>query len=103
MNASEPEINAIRRARAIRPAPIAIPTIGTDAMPTANAIEVSMNSSRAPMPYPARISVPNCASMWVKMVIVSTPCSGEKHATAPTLRISKNIARWIRNPLPVSA
>ena len=31
-------------------APIAMPTIGTDAMPTANATDVSMNSSRAPMP-----------------------------------------------------
>ena len=37
------------RARCAR-APIAMPTIGTEAMPTANAIEVSMNSSRAPMP-----------------------------------------------------
>ena len=34
----------------MRSAPIAMPTIGTEAMPTANAIEVSMNSSRAPMP-----------------------------------------------------
>ena len=41
---------AIRRARATRPAPIAIPIIGTEAMPTANASDVSMNSSRAPMP-----------------------------------------------------
>ena len=37
------------RAR-IRSAPIAMPIIGTEAMPKANATEVSMNSSRAPMP-----------------------------------------------------
>ena len=49
-NATSPAIQQIRRARAIRCAPIAMPTIGTEAMPTANAIEVSMNSSRAPMP-----------------------------------------------------
>ena len=49
-NETQPAIQAIRRARATRPAPIAMPTIGTEAMPTANAIEVSMNSSRAPMP-----------------------------------------------------
>ena len=47
---SEPAVQAIRRARAIRSAPIAMPIIGTEAMPTANAIDVSMNSSRAPMP-----------------------------------------------------
>ena len=35
--------------RATWPPPIAIPTIGTDAMPTANASEVSMISSRAPI------------------------------------------------------
>ena len=45
-----PAIQAIRRARAMRPAPIDMPIIGTEAMPTANAIEVSMNSSLAPMP-----------------------------------------------------
>ena len=45
-----PAIQAIRRARAMRPAPTVMPIIGTEAMPTANAIEVSMNSSRAPMP-----------------------------------------------------
>ena len=45
-----PAVQAIRRARAIRSAPIAMPTIGTEAMPTANATDVSMNSSRAPMP-----------------------------------------------------
>ena len=48
--ATQPAIQAIRRARATRCAPIAIPTIGTEAMPTENAIPVSMNSSRAPMP-----------------------------------------------------
>ena len=47
---TQPAVQAIRRARATRPAPIAMPTIGTEAMPTANAIDVSMNSSRAPMP-----------------------------------------------------
>ena len=60
-NEMQPAVSAIRRARATRRAPIAIPIIGTEAMPTANAIEVSMNSSRAPMPYPARISVPKPA------------------------------------------
>src|SRR6202048_1145254 len=49
-NDTQPAVHAIRRARATRPAPIVIPIIGTDAIPTANAIEVSMNSSRAPMP-----------------------------------------------------
>ena len=49
-NDTAPAIQAMRRARAIRPAPIAMPIIGTEAMPTANAIDVSMNSSRAPMP-----------------------------------------------------
>ncbi len=47
---TRPAVQAIRRARAIRPAPIAMPIIGTDAMPVAKATEVSMNSSRAPMP-----------------------------------------------------
>ena len=49
-NATSPAIQQILRARAMRFAPIAMPTIGTVAMPTANEIEVSMNSSRAPMP-----------------------------------------------------
>ena len=49
-NEIKPAVQAIRRARAIRPAPIAIPIIGTDAIPVANATDVSMNSSRAPMP-----------------------------------------------------
>ena len=48
--ATSPAIQQILRARAMRCAPMAMPTIGTEAMPTANAIEVSMNSSRAPMP-----------------------------------------------------
>ena len=38
---------AIRRARAIRFAPTAMPIIGTDAIPTANDTDVSRNSSRA--------------------------------------------------------
>src|SRR6202022_1536108 len=37
---TQPAISAIRRARATCRAPIAIPTIGTDAIPTANAIDV---------------------------------------------------------------
>src|SRR5262245_11981607 len=49
-NVTAPAIHAMRRARAILLAPIAMPTIGTEAMPTANAIDVSRNSSRAPMP-----------------------------------------------------
>ncbi len=36
--------------------------------------------------------------MWVKIEIVSTDCSGEKQAMAPTLRMSKNIAHWMRKP-----
>ena len=75
-----------------------MPTIGTEAMPTANAIEVSRNSSRAPMPNPASTSVPKFASMWVKMLTLSTDCSGEKQAIAPTFRMSDNIARWMRSP-----
>ena len=78
--------------------PTAMPIIGTEAIPTANATEVSMNSSRAPIPKPARISVPNFASRWVKMLIVSTPCRGEKQAMAPTFSMSKNMVHWIRNP-----
>ena len=42
--------------------------------------------------------MPNFASMWVKIEIVSTDCSGEKQAMAPTFRISKNIAHWMRSP-----
>ena len=49
-NETKPAVQAIRRARAMRCAPIAMPIIGTEAMPTANAIDVSRNSSRAPMP-----------------------------------------------------
>ena len=49
-NEIAPAIQAIRRARAMRPAPIVMPIIGTEAMPNENAIEVSMNSRRAPMP-----------------------------------------------------
>ena len=49
-NETRPAVQAIRRARAIRPAPIAMPIIGTEAIPTANDTDVSMNSSRAPMP-----------------------------------------------------
>ena len=93
-------MQSVARAQPAR-APIAIPTIGTEAIPTANAIEVSMNSSRAPMPYPARISVPNRASIWVKMVTASTDCRGEKQETAPTFRISKNMPRRIRSPLSI--
>jgi hypothetical protein len=33
------------------------------------------------------------------MLMLSTDCSGEKQETAPTLRISTNIARWMRSPL----
>ena len=46
----EPRDPGDPRARAIRSAPIAMPTIGTEAMPTAKTTDVSMNSSRAPMP-----------------------------------------------------
>ena len=42
--------------------------------------------------------MPKLASMWVKMLMVSTDCSGEKQATAPTLRMSTNIAMRIRSP-----
>src|ERR1700685_586332 len=50
INESRPAVQAIRRARAMRSAPIAIPIIGTEAIPTANETDVNMNSSRAPMP-----------------------------------------------------
>src|SRR5664279_2637988 len=43
-------VQAIRRARAIRLAPTAMPIIGTEAIPNANDTEVSRYSSRAPMP-----------------------------------------------------
>ena len=43
--------------------------------------------------------MPKLASMWVKMLMVSTDCSGEKQATAPTFRMSTNIATRIRSPL----
>ena len=45
-----PAVHATCRARVTRPAPIAMPTIGTDATPKAKAIGVSRNSSREPMP-----------------------------------------------------
>ena len=48
--ATSPAIQQIRRARAMRFAPIAMPTIGAAVTPIANAIDVSMNSSRVPMP-----------------------------------------------------
>ena len=37
--------------------------------------------------------------MWVKIEIVSTDWIGEKQDTAPTFRMSKNIAPWMRRPL----
>ena len=43
--------------------------------------------------------MPKFASMWVKMLMVSTDCSGEKQAMAPTFRMSKNIAHRMRRPL----
>src|SRR6267143_214353 len=38
------------------------------------------------------------ASICVKILMVSTDCSGEKQETAPTFRISMNIARRMRRP-----
>ena len=49
-NASAPAVQATRRARATLPPPIAMPIIGTVAIPNANDSDVSRNSSRAPMP-----------------------------------------------------
>ncbi len=43
--------------------------------------------------------MPNPASMWVKMLMVSTDCSGDKQETAPTFRMSTSIERLIRSPL----
>jgi hypothetical protein len=43
-------VQAIRRARGTRPAPIAMPIIGIEAIPNANVIGISRNSSREPMP-----------------------------------------------------
>ncbi len=37
--------------------------------------------------------------MWVKIEIVSTDWIGEKQDTAPTFKMSKNIAAWMRRPL----
>src|SRR6185312_16186557 len=48
--ASDPAVQATRRARATFPPPIAMPIIGTEAMPNENDSDVSRNSSRAPMP-----------------------------------------------------
>src|SRR5258708_1045088 len=50
-NETRPAVQAIRLARAIRPAPIAMPTMGTEAIPPANATDVIMNSSHPPSPY----------------------------------------------------
>ncbi len=50
------------------------------------------------MPKPARTSVPKFASMWVKMLTLSTDCNGEKQAIAPTFNMSKNMVRWMRSP-----
>ena len=50
MLAAAPAVHATCRARVTSPAPIAMPTIGTEATPNANAIGVSKNSSREPMP-----------------------------------------------------
>src|SRR6185312_4431979 len=41
--AAAPVVHATRRARVTRPAPIAMPTIGVDATPNANAIGISRN------------------------------------------------------------
>ena len=41
--------------------------------------------------------------MWVKMLMVSTDCSGEKQEIMPTFRISTNIARRMRSPLILGA
>src|SRR4029453_3135932 len=49
-NATSPAIQQILRARAMRFAPTAMPTIATEAIPTAKAIDVSINSTPAPMP-----------------------------------------------------
>ena len=42
--------------------------------------------------------MPKLASMEVKILTVTTDCSGEKQAIAPTFRMSKNIARRKRRP-----
>ena len=36
--------------------------------------------------------MPKLASMWVKMLMVRTDCSGERQEMAPTFRMSMNIA-----------
>src|SRR6202012_421569 len=97
-NASDPAVQATRRARATLPPPIAMPIIGTVAMPNENDSDGSRNSSRAPMPEPASTAAPKPASMWVKIEIVSTDWIGEKQAMAPTFRMSKKIAPWMRRP-----
>ncbi len=50
MAAAMPAVHATCRARVTRPAPIAMPTIGTEATPKAKAIGVSRNSIREPLP-----------------------------------------------------
>src|SRR6266850_2000683 len=72
MLAAVPAVHATWRARDTRPAPIAMPTIGTEATPKANAIGVS------------------------------TVCSGDRQETAPTFRMSKNMSRWNVKPLKFS-
>src|SRR4051812_893194 len=48
--AAAPAVHATCRARDTSPAPIAMPTIGTEATPNANEIGINRNSRREPMP-----------------------------------------------------
>ena len=48
--ATTPAVHATLRARAMSPAPTAMPTIGTLATPIEKVIGISRNSRRAPMP-----------------------------------------------------
>jgi len=64
MNATVPAVQAMCRARSIRAAPIAMPIIGTEAMPNENDIERQAGIPAARRRYRSRrgFSVPNFAS-----------------------------------------
>ncbi len=92
-NDTPPAVHAMRRARAIRPAPIDMPIIGTDAMPTANGQRRQHELKPSADAVTRQHLGAEIRSRWVKIVTVSTTCNGEKQATAPTFRMSLNMAR----------
>ena len=69
-----------------------MPIIGTDARPKPKATVLIRNSSRWPIAKPAKGSTPSCATKPDISSIVVTDCSGDRQATAPTFRMSRNSA-----------